>query len=83
MNRRKPHPTGQDRALLAAIADYQRTHGYAPSIRDLVRARRMSSTSVCQHRLSRLEDLGLIRRSYGIARSIRIVGDPGRWIPTP
>ena len=64
----------QLRALLGAIARYQREHGYAPSIRDLQGMLRISSCSVVVYRLRRLEERGLIRRDPRIPRSIRVVG---------
>ena len=60
-----------------AIIDYQRAHGYVPSIRDLCTATGINSTSLIRRHLQALEEEGLIARAAGKARAIRVVARDG------
>ena len=57
-------------ALLDWLDKYQAEHGYAASIREVQVAFGLSSTSVADYALHRLEKKDLIRRVPGVARSI-------------
>ncbi|GIV82082.1 MAG: hypothetical protein KatS3mg051_1436 [Anaerolineae bacterium] len=63
-------------AVWQAIAEYERWHGYAPSFRDLVELCGLSSTSVAEYHVNRLEAAGVVRRTPGIARGMVLVRRP-------
>ncbi len=46
---------------LSAIKQHIAEHGWAPTLRELMAARDISSTSVARYQLERLEELGQIR----------------------
>ncbi len=60
------------RALVAAIARHQAKHGYAPSVRELRAATGLSSISEVARWLPICEQAGLIVRTPGLARAIRL-----------
>ena len=60
-------------AVLQAIAQYHAEKGYAPTLRELTALCGMSSVSVADYWLDKLERAGRIRRTRGIARSIVVV----------
>ena len=67
-------------AIFEFICEYKRTHdGNSPSIREIMQACDISSTSVTNWHLKQLERRGLIGlpESYAQSRSIRVVG--GQW----
>lgn len=55
------------------IKDFQSQKGYTPTVRDIVKGLNISTTSVVQHHLNRLERDGRIQRDPLIFRSIRVV----------
>ena len=59
--------------ILNFIRDFSVDKGYAPTIRDIVRGCKISTTSVVQHHLDKLEREGHIRRDPQVFRSIRLV----------
>lgn len=66
--------TYRQQDLLDAIMGYKADHdGCAPSIRELMDATDITSTSVVSYHLGRLELKGYIRRQSGISRSIEIL----------
>jgi repressor LexA len=69
--------------ILSFIKDFFNEKGYAPTIRDIVKGCRISTTSVVQHHLNQLEKEGHIQRDPQVFRSIRLVeqGAPGTEIP--
>ncbi len=56
--------------LLRQLELFIKTHGYSPSIRELMRLMALSSTSHIRGLLGDLEANGYIRQTPGIARSI-------------
>ncbi len=60
------------RAVVVAIARHQAAHGYAPSVRDVMRGAGFASTSHTAHWLRACEEAGLIVRAPRIARAIRL-----------
>lgn len=60
------------RALVVAIARHQAKHGYAPSVRELRAATGLSSISEVARWLPICEQAGLIVRTPGLARAIRL-----------
>lgn len=61
--------------ILEFISEYIGTHGYSPSIRDIMDSMAVTSTNSVSEHLQAMEVLGVIRRTPGIARSIVIVDD--------
>lgn len=59
--------------ILEYIGDYINKHNYSPSIRDIVRGCGMSSTSVVNYHLNKLEDKKIITRERNKARTIVIL----------
>lgn len=59
--------------FLDYIREHHDEHGYPPSIRDLAEAMGCSVSNAYYH-LLRLEGEGLITRTPGVARSVRITG---------
>ena len=54
--------TARQRQILDFIDGFGQEHGYAPSIRDIVKGCNISSTSVVDYNLRILEREGLLRR---------------------
>lgn len=65
--------TGRQRIVLVAIAEWVESHGWPPTIRELVETLGLSSTSGVRKHLMNLESLGYIDRHPGTARGIRIL----------
>ena len=63
------------RALVEAIAEHGAEHGYPPTVRDLQKRTRASSTSVVAYRLAACERAGLIRRVPERARAITLTAE--------
>lgn len=61
------------RELLAFIRRFVSEHGWAPSIREMMAALEISSTSVVNYRLVQLELGGHIYRERGTSRAIRLI----------
>ena len=71
------HPTSE--AVYLYIVQFKREHaGESPVTREIAAALGLSSTSVVQHHLEKLEKAGLIMRSAGKSRMISIPG--ARWV---
>ena len=60
------------REVVGAIARYRATHGYAPSVRDVMAASGFTSTSHAAHWLRVCEAAGLIVRAPRRARAITL-----------
>ena len=67
------------RDIFDYIVEYKRNNdGNSPSIREIMKACRLSSTSVTNYILNHLEAEGLILLpERGISRGIRVIG--GKW----
>lgn len=61
---------GRPHRVLRYIVRYVDEHGYAPSIRDITVACRISSTSVAASAVGLLEKAGYIKRTPELSRSI-------------
>ena len=59
--------------ILAYVEEYISEHSYSPSIRDIVRGCDMSSTSVVNYHLNKLEAKNIITRDRNKARTIVIL----------
>lgn len=69
--RKTKSPSTRER-ILNFIRDFLTDKGYAPTVRDIVRGCNISTTSVVQHHLERLERDGYIYRDPQVFRSIRL-----------
>ena len=78
-----PKQQGIFRFLEAFISE----HDYPPSIRDIQHGCDISSTSVVDYNLKRLEEKGFIRRDREVSRAIELLGGSGasrrRTVPVP
>jgi len=60
-------------AVFRAIVEHLAEHEYPPTLRELMTATGISSTSVMSGYLRRLEAAGRIRRERGSPRAIRVL----------
>lgn len=65
--------TKRQQIVLNGIVEYQKTYGFAPSIRELCKICNLSSTSSVAAHLKKLEDLGYIKRKEDAPRAIAIL----------
>lgn len=70
-------PTGEEnrRKVMDAIREYIDAHGYPPTVRELCSMTGIRSTSNVSWHLEVLARDGLIERTPGVSRGIRIAGD--------
>ena len=61
--------------VLDFIRQYNQSHGYPPSVREICDALAMKSTSTAHGYLERLEKRGFIRRDPSRPRAIELVGE--------
>ena len=66
-------PTPRQLDCLRAIAEYETEHGYSPTIRDLMSALGVKSTSVPSHFLEQLGIKGYIKRDQKLFRTLVIL----------
>ena len=69
---RKPGLSETRQRILEFIHDFVEKHGYAPTVRDIVKGCNLSSTAVVQHHLNVLDREGLIDRDPKVFRSIQL-----------
>ena len=72
----EPHSTTA--AVLQAIQAFWAEEGFSPSIRDVMDATGITSTSVVRYHLLKLEQAGVIERTPGVARSYVIIEKEGK-----
>jgi len=60
-------------AVVSFIVKFSQENGYAPSIRDIMPAIGVSSTSTAHKVLSKMEEQELIIVSQGVARSMKVL----------
>ncbi len=65
----------KEEELLAFIKNHQEEFGYPPTIREMCRAIKVSSTSTISYYLNKLETSGLIKKSPNKNRALEIVGE--------
>lgn len=65
-------PSRRDVDVLTALRTYALAHGMAPSMRELAALTGLRSTSAVAHHIHRLTIAGLVERTPGCARSIRV-----------
>ena len=67
----------RQRQILAFIREFQRAHGYPPTVREIGQAVGISSTSVVDYNLKVLRKLGLLRRDAEVSRGLELLEDEG------
>lgn len=70
--------TPRQQEILDFLRTYIEEHDYPPSIRDIQEGCNISSTSVVDYNLRKLEEKGYIRRDREISRGIELLGARGR-----
>lgn len=70
--------TPRQQEILDFLRTYIEKHDYPPSIRDIQEGCNISSTSVVDYNLRKLEEKGYIRRDREISRGIELLGARGR-----
>src|SRR3989304_7113094 len=68
----------KQRAILEFLETFIAEHDYPPSIRDIQSGCGISSTSVVDYNLKRLEERGFIRRDREVSRAIELLDAGGR-----
>lgn len=66
--------------VLDVLVRHTEQHGYPPSIREMCSQANISSTSVANYYLDRLEELGYIERDRRVSRGVRVIksySEPG------
>ncbi|RLT43770.1 MAG: transcriptional repressor LexA [Chloroflexi bacterium] len=63
--------------ILRFLEEFITEHDYPPSIRDIQQGCGISSTSVVDYNLKRLEEKGLIRRDREVSRAIELLNGQG------
>jgi repressor LexA len=58
--------------MLEYIRHYIAGHGYPPTIREIGRALKISSTSVVNYNLNKLEQLGYLQRNSQVSRGLKL-----------
>jgi repressor LexA len=79
--------TTRQNQILAYIKDTLQMKGYPPSVREIGKAVGLSSSSTVHSHLTKIEELGFIRRDPTKPRTIEVIGDSswrhGEFIPVP
>jgi repressor LexA len=70
---RKKGLTERQIKILQVLDRFQRKSGYPPTIREICEKTEISSTSVVNYYLDRLEEMGYIERDTHVSRGIRLV----------
>lgn len=65
--------TEKQQMVFDSIIEYQRIHGFAPSIRDLCKMVSLASTSSVSDHLKKLEKKGYIERRSDSPRAIAVL----------
>ena len=63
----------RQKKILEFFYEFQETHNYPPTIREIGKAVEISSTSVVNYNLNRLEEMGFIERERTVSRGIRLL----------
>ena len=67
--------------MLRFIRDFSGRHGYPPTIREIGKEVGISSTSVVNYNLDKLEKEGLLERDRTISRGLKVSGKDGNRAP--
>ena len=73
---RKPGLSERQIKILEVLDTFQQKNGYPPSIREICQKAEISSTSVVNYYLDRLEETGYIERDGRVSRGIRVLRQP-------
>lgn len=77
----------KQQGIFRFLEEFIAEHDYPPSIRDIQYGCDISSTSVVDYNLKRLEEKGFIRRDREVSRAIELLGGSGnsrrRTVPVP
>jgi repressor LexA len=71
MSKKKPLSSRQE-SILGYVREYMVDHGRPPTIREIGAATDISSTSVVNYNLTKLEKMGLIGRDSDVSRGLRL-----------
>jgi len=80
VNRQREGVEEQERRILECIRDFIQERGYPPTVRDIARELEISSTSVVDYHLKRLEQARWIERDPRSSRGIRLTATGARWL---
>ena len=79
--------SAKQQGIFRFLQEFIDEHDYPPSIRDIQNGCDISSTSVVDYNLKRLEEKGFIRRDREVSRGIELLGGGGarrrRTVPVP
>ena len=67
--------------MLDFIRDFIEQHSYPPTIREIGEGVNISSTSVVNYNLNKLEEAGLLERSKEVSRGLRLLDGDGQFAP--
>jgi len=73
MGKRGPKPKRTDQDYVDAITRFREEHGYPPSYRDLAKELEVAACGQHAHRINRLVDIGMIRKTPGVSRSLVVI----------
>ncbi len=73
MAKRKEGLSERHKKILEVLEHHQDQHGYPPSIREIGKRAKISSTSVVNYYLDQLEEMGYIERDRKVSRGMRLV----------
>ena len=73
----------RQRDIITFIGKFSREHGYPPTIRQIGEAVKISSTSVVNYNLNKLEKDGYLTRDLKVSRGVRLVEATGSKNPRP
>jgi repressor LexA len=71
--KRKTTLSKRQTKIVEFLQDFIDTHHYPPTIREIGAAAKISSTSVVNYNLNRLEELGYIERQRTVSRGLRLL----------
>jgi len=71
--KRKATLSKRQTKIVEFLQDFIDTHHYPPTIREIGAAAKISSTSVVNYNLNRLEELGYIERQRTVSRGLRLL----------
>ena len=67
--------TEKQQDIMSFIQEFIMDHRYPPTVRDIQRGCEISSTSVVDYNLRRLQKLGYIKREPDVSRGIELIGE--------
>jgi repressor LexA len=74
----KDRLSDRQKAMLDFIREFTEENGYPPTIRQIGEAANISSTSVVNYNLNKLEKAGYLTRDLRVSRGLRLVSDEPR-----